>query len=130
MTLIVTKKLFEETVSIKVSFKNLTSQMTPQGQIELISLSATGCVLQLPLKSCTTAHMALIGVRIQEKVRQAKFESNFTGKILDTAEINGSYLEVKIHFTQFIKEDLDKMLGILEIRQKQIGEIIKTLKEI
>ncbi|WP_408096618.1 hypothetical protein ACJVC5_16395 [Peredibacter sp. HCB2-198] len=124
------KDILDRDISITVDFKNLTSETAVISEIAMSGVSANGCVLKLPAKSCSDGHQVLLRLLVnkEEEGPPKSKRIDIIGKVMKLEPTAGTELEVTIQFNQFIKEEWKYILDSLERKQEIITQVMDKLK--
>lgn len=124
------KDILDREISITIEFKNLTSETVVPGEVVMSAVSANGCVLKLPGKSCSNGHQVLLRlwVKNEEEGTARPKRIEIIGKVAKLESIIDTELEVTIQFNQFIKEEWKYILDSLEKKQEIITHVMEKLK--
>lgn len=124
------KDILDREISITIEFKNLTSETAVLSEVVMSAVSANGCNLKLPAKSCSNGHQVLLRLLVRNEaegpVRPKKIE--IIGKVAKLESIIDTELEVTIQFNQFLKEEWKYILDSLEKKQEIITQVMEKLK--
>lgn len=114
-----------------VWFKNLTSETIVSSKIKMISFSSSGCIQQMPVKSCSGGHKILLCLNF-ESSKKTKLEKKveIIGNIAEVVAIDEKFCEVSINFNQFIKEEWHQILDKFSKKQENVNLLINKLKKI
>lgn len=123
------KELLDKYKKPRASFQNLTSR-THVAAVEMCSLSNKGCILLLPVNSCSSGHQVLLQIEMYFGPRHSKKNKiEVTGHVKNLNVINERIIEVEIELAQFVKEEWHMVLEHFEARQEEINELIQRLKK-
>jgi hypothetical protein len=126
------KELLENNFRLTVYFKNLTSETSIPEAMTIISLFSNGCSIELPVKSCSQGHQTRLHFVLENdripKDQRKKIE--VIGKVIELTPTNEKVSEVKVQFNQFIKEEWEALLDVLEAKQEEISSIVHKMKTI
>lgn len=127
MSLVMLKELLEKAPEIKIKFSNLTSETQVNEGVRMSNAFSDGCLLELPKASCALGHQVLITLFIRTKsIGKKKIE--IVGKVIEVNLTTEMMAEVKVQFNQYLKEEWNLLIGLLEQTQNQISQVIEELK--
>jgi hypothetical protein len=126
MTHLMMKDLLENNFNHSLNLVNLTSAIAVKQTVFFLTLSQNGCTLSLPAKSCSQGHQVLLKIEIKE----FKKPIEIVGKVTELSALDENWCEVKIHFHQYMKDEWQNILDLIALKQKNLSETIRKLKEI
>jgi hypothetical protein len=130
---ILIKDFNQNDFTLKLDFKNLTSDTSVAQKIYLSTVANAGCTVILPLASCSQGHKVRLRISVIHNIKQTKNppkETEIIGKVLELNAIGDKYCEINISFSQYLHDEWFALLKLFELKQERISEILSTLKSL